>query len=122
MRLEEEHLRAARVRRHRDRVELQAGDSQRAQLDPEVGSDLDLEVAGEEDPGEQLTRALLADRSRSQMPDTLAILEVKTTGTIPGWVTSGVLAAGLTQRTVPKYVIAMDGLGIPETVPGRVYS
>ena len=64
-------------------------------------------------PDEALTRDLLADRTRSLMQDNLVIMEVKATKGIPPWVTAGVLAAELVQRTVPKYVVAMEALGIP---------
>ncbi len=72
-------------------------------------------------PGERLTRELLYDRSRSLMPDTLVILEVKATAGIPGWVHDGVVAAELQRQTIPKYVTAVEVLGLPELTPAGVY-
>jgi len=63
-------------------------------------------------PGETFSMELLRDRSRSLMSDTLSILEVKSTGQIPGWVYDGVVAAELEQRTVPKYCTAIEELGM----------
>lgn len=65
-------------------------------------------------PGERVTPDLLRDRSRSLLPDTLVILEVKTTHGIPRWVHEGVLAVELQQQTIPKYVTAVERLGLPE--------
>jgi hypothetical protein len=68
-------------------------------------------------PGERLTRDVLSDRSRSLMPDGLVILEVKATHGIPPWVTDGALTVELQQRPVPKYVIAVERLGMATATP-----
>ena len=73
-------------------------------------------------PGERLTRQLLLDRSRHLMPDTLAILEVKATRGIPPWVHEGVVAAELKQQTIPKYITAVEVLGMPDLVATGVYA
>jgi hypothetical protein len=65
-------------------------------------------------PGEKLTRKLLLDERRSLMPDTLVILEVKTTHGIPPWVHEGVVAAELQQQTIPKYITAVEVLRLTE--------
>jgi hypothetical protein len=72
-------------------------------------------------PGERLTRELLFDPSRRLLPDTLAILEVKTTSGIPGWVHDGVLAGELQQQTLPKYVTAVEVLELTDLSSAGVY-
>jgi hypothetical protein len=73
-------------------------------------------------PGERPTRKVLLDRSRSLMPDTLAILEVKATQGIPPWVHDGVVAAELRQKTIPKYVTAVESLGLPQFTETGIYA
>jgi hypothetical protein len=73
-------------------------------------------------PGEKLTRELLFDPSRGLLPDTLAILEVKTTSGIPGWVYDGVVAGELQQQTIPKYVTAVEILGLVALNAAGVYA
>ncbi len=73
-------------------------------------------------PREKLTRQLLRDSSRSLLPDTLAILEVKATHGIPGWVQQGILAGELEQQTLPKYVTAAGALGLVELSEAGVYA
>ncbi len=73
-------------------------------------------------PGERPTRKLLLDRSRSLMPDTLAILEVKATRGTPGWVHEGIVAAELRQQTIPKYVTAVKVLGLVQLSEAGVYA
>lgn len=72
-------------------------------------------------PGEVLTRELLYDDARRLMPDTLVILEVKATRAVPPWIHEGVLAAELRRQTIPKYVTAVDVLGLPALSPAGVY-
>jgi hypothetical protein len=55
------------------------------------------------------------------MADTLAILEVKATRGIPPWVHEGVMAAELQQKTIPKYVTAVEVLGLVKLTAGGVY-
>lgn len=73
-------------------------------------------------PGEQLSRALLLDRTRHLMPDTLVILEVKATKGIPRWVHEGVVAHELRQQTIPKYISAVEVLRLPELFSAGVYA
>ncbi len=73
-------------------------------------------------PGEPLTPHILRDRSRSLMPDSLVILEVKATRAIPPWVYEGVVAAELQQKTIPKYVTAVEVLGLPDLYSTGVYA
>jgi hypothetical protein len=56
------------------------------------------------------------------MPDTLAILEVKATRGIPGWVHEGIVAAELQQQTIPKYVTAVRTLGLVQLSEAGVYA
>jgi hypothetical protein len=72
-------------------------------------------------PGERLTTRLIQDRTRNLMPDTVSILEVKSTHGIPRWLREGVLAAELQQKTIPKYVSAVAVLRLHELYPIGVY-
>jgi len=54
-------------------------------------------------PGERLTGKVLRDRSRSLMPDTVIILELKSTKGFPGWIYEGIRLAELRQQPIPKY-------------------
>ena len=72
-------------------------------------------------PHERLTPELLHDPSRRLMADTLAILEVKATRGIPPWVHEGVMAAELQQKTIPKYITAVEVLGLVKLTAGGVY-
>lgn len=73
-------------------------------------------------PGEALSDAILRDRSRHLMPDTLSILEVKATEGLPPWVHDGVIAAELCQQTIPKYITAVEQLGLPGLRLAGVYA
>ncbi len=73
-------------------------------------------------PGERLTRDLLYDRSRRMMSETLSILEVKSTVGIPRWVHDGIVAAELRQQTVPKYITAVEVLGLPELYASGIHA
>ena len=73
-------------------------------------------------PGERPTGRLLLDRSRGLMPETVGILEIKATRGIPGWIHEGIVAAELEQRTIPKYVTAVESLGLPQTMEAGIYA
>ncbi len=73
-------------------------------------------------PGEELGPRFRWDRSRSLIPDTLAILEVKSTHGIPPWVHDGIRAFELEQKTIPKYVAAVEALGLPDLRPSGDYA
>ena len=73
-------------------------------------------------PGEKASRELMLGHSRCLMADTLAILEVKATNGIPGWVHQGIIAGELQQKTIPKYVTAVEALGLPELCDAGVYA
>jgi len=72
-------------------------------------------------PGERLTSELLMDRRRSLMPDTLFILEIKSNTVLPRWVHDGIIACELEQKTIPKYVTAVDVLKLEELTGSGVY-
>jgi hypothetical protein len=72
-------------------------------------------------PGERLTPTVHADRSRSLMPDTLFILEIKSNDPLPQWLHDEVVTAELSQQTIPKYVSAVDVLGLRELAGLGVY-
>jgi len=73
-------------------------------------------------PGERLSRRLLYDPARRLLPETLSILEVKATRGIPAWVHQGIIAGELQQQTIPKYVSAVEALGLPELSEAGVYA
>ena len=73
-------------------------------------------------PGERITTRLIHDRTRNLMPDTLSILEVKATHGIPGWLREGVLAGELQQKTIPKYISAVEVLRLPDLYTAGVYA
>jgi hypothetical protein len=73
-------------------------------------------------PGEQLTSRMLRDPARLLMPDTLTILEVKATHALPNWLQEGVLAAELQAKTIPKYITAVEMLGLPARQLTGVYA
>lgn len=72
-------------------------------------------------PGERLTSKLLMDRRRSLMPDTLFILEIKSDTVLPRWVHDGIVAGELEQKTIPKYVTAVNVLKLGELTGSGVY-
>jgi hypothetical protein len=72
--------------------------------------------------GESLSRQLLEDRSRWLIPDTLAILEVKSNHGTPPWVHEGIVGFELEQKTIPKYVAAVEALGLPGLRPAGEYA
>ena len=65
-------------------------------------------------PGEQLEAERMADPTSRIMPDTLVILEVKATSGIPAWVAEGARTVELVQKPVPKYVLAVEKLGLEQ--------
>ena len=72
-------------------------------------------------PGERLTSRLLMDRRRSLMADTLFILEIKSNAVLPRWVHDGIVAFELEQKTIPKYVTAVNVLELGELTGSGVY-
>ena len=72
-------------------------------------------------PGERLTTGLLMDRRRSLMADTLFILEIKTDAVLPRWIHDGIVSCELQQKTIPKYVTAVDVLGLGVLTGSGVY-
>lgn len=61
-------------------------------------------------PYERLTPSVLRDGSRSLMPDTMVILELKSTHGFPSWIYEGIKLAELRQRPIPKYTTAVKVL------------
>ena len=72
-------------------------------------------------PGERLTSRLLRERRRSLMSETLFILEIKSNAVLPRWVHDGIVACELEQKTIPKYVTAVNVLGLGELTGSGVY-
>ena len=72
-------------------------------------------------PGERLTSKLLMDPRRSLMSDTLFILEIKSDSVLPRWVHDGIIACELEQKTIPKYVTAVNVLNLGELTGSGVY-
>ena len=73
-------------------------------------------------PGEKINRASLDDHSRYLMPETLVVLELKATHGFPRWAHEGILAAELRQRTIPKYITAVEVLKMHEFADMGVYA
>ena len=71
--------------------------------------------------GERLTSKLLMDPHRSLMADTLFILEIKSDTVLPRWVHDGIIACELEQKTIPKYVTAVNVLKLGELTGSGVY-
>jgi hypothetical protein len=73
-------------------------------------------------PGERVTSELLRSRSRRLMPDTGVIAELKVTHRIPDWFHEGVVGVELEQRTLSKYVTAVELLDLPALHTGEVWA
>ena len=73
-------------------------------------------------PYERLSPKILHDPGRRLMADTLAILELKSTKGFPPWIHEGIVTAELQQKTIPKYITAVDVLRLPETNVGGIYA
>ena len=71
--------------------------------------------------GERLTSKLLMDRRRHLMSDTLFILEIKSNTELPRWVHDGIISCELEQKTIPKYVTAVEVLKLGELTGSGVY-
>ncbi len=82
-----------------------------ALVEPDVRVTFDSQLTGLY-PGERLELGRMADPSSRIMSDTLVVLEVKATGGIPAWVAEGARCVELVQRPVPKYVLAVEKLGL----------
>ncbi len=63
-------------------------------------------------PGERLDWEMMSDPMRKLLPETRVICEVKAPERLPRWVFSGVQAAELVQRPVPKYIMAVEKLSL----------
>jgi hypothetical protein len=61
------------------------------------------------------------DRRRSLMSDTLFILEIKSNSELPRWVHDGIVACELEQKTIPKYITAVNVLGLGALTGSGVY-
>ncbi|MCB0393480.1 MAG: polyphosphate polymerase domain-containing protein [Bdellovibrionales bacterium] len=62
---------------------------------------------------EKLSSEVISDPLRSLMPENLAILEIKSNEmSLPPWIINGIRRAGLVQRPIPKYIAAIEKLGI----------
>jgi hypothetical protein len=111
--IETYHLRAsAQTYYQREAYESPHGDGLRVTLDSNL---VGLH------PGERLTTKLLLDRSRSLMADTLFVLEIKSNNVLPRWVHDGIIACELEQKTIPKYVTAVNVLKLGELTGAGVY-
>lgn len=72
-------------------------------------------------PGEKLTSKVLRDRSRSLMPDTVVILELKSTKAFPAWIYEGIRLAEMRQQPIPKYTTAVKILKLHNLIPAGNY-
>lgn len=73
-------------------------------------------------PGERLTSKALNDQSRSLMPDTAIILELKSTKGFPPWIYEGIKLAELRQQPIPKYTTAVKILRLQDHIISGSYA
>ena len=73
-------------------------------------------------PGEKLTSKVLRDRSRNLMPDTVIILELKSTKGFPAWIYDGIRLAELRQKPIPKYTTAVKVLNLQTIIAAGNYA
>lgn len=88
--------------------------------DPEVRVTFDSCLTGLF-PGEKMSAATMEDPLRRMLPDHLVVLEVKANNAVPSWIHQGIRMVELQQQTVPKYVMAVEKLGMHKAVPSGVY-
>ncbi len=67
-------------------------------------------------PGEPMTSARLYDETRTVVPDSCAVLEIKARQTLPVWLAHLVRETGLVPETISKYVRSIDTLGLSRKV------
>lgn len=64
-------------------------------------------------PDQDMSIDLISDPAYQLMPENYCILEIKNnSNSIPPWVFDGIHEAGLIQRSIPKYITAVEKLGI----------
>lgn len=73
-------------------------------------------------PGERLSTRILRDRSRNVMPDTVSILEIKSTHGFPSWIYNGIKLGELHQQPIPKYTSAVKVLGLMDSLISSNYA
>ena len=86
-------------------------------LDPDLRITFDSSLIALH-PGENLTRDLLYDQSRTYLPESKVILEIKNNGPLPDWVHDMIQQVEIVQEPVPKYVMAVDFLRIIDITRG----
>ncbi len=66
-------------------------------------------------PEETVTKDSLLNSDRRLMPDDMAILEIKNNSPeLPKWALQGIRQLGLVQKSIPKYISAIEKLGIDQ--------
>ena len=65
-----------------------------------------------------MTIDLLYDQSRTYLPESQLILEIKNNEPLPDWVHDMILQAEIIQQPVPKYIMAVDFLKMINTETG----
>jgi hypothetical protein len=111
--LETYRLRAsAQTYYQREAYEAASGDGLRVTLDSNL-------IALH--PDERLTSAMLRDPGRSLLPSTQFILEIKANTMLPRWIHDGIVACELDQKTIPKYITAVDVLNMHQLTGSGVY-
>ena len=64
-------------------------------------------------PEERLTKDVLLGNKYFLMPENCSILEIKNNDNhLPSWVFKGIRDLGLIQRSIPKYITAVENLGL----------
>ena len=72
-------------------------------------------------PGEKVTSKVLRNRSRNLMPDTVVILELKSTKGFPAWIYEGIRLAEMRQQPIPKYTTAVKVLRLKNLIAAGNY-
>jgi hypothetical protein len=63
-------------------------------------------------PGEPLQRHMLIEPQRQCIRDTQFVLEIKSNGALPRWITDAIREFQIEQRAFSKYVVCIEKLGI----------
>ena len=87
-------------------------DAYQALVEKDVRVTFDTSLMGFH-PYQKITKELLVEKENSLMSEEMCILEIKNnSGDIPKWILTGIEKMGLVQRSIPKYISAVEKLKI----------
>ena len=87
-------------------------DAYQATVETDVRVTFDSSLMGFR-PDEVISRDLIESNTHSLMSDEMCILEIKNNSHhLPRWLLDGIIKLGLVQRSIPKYITAVEKLGI----------